>query len=90
MDMKKILSIGATGSIDRLVLTHAAHSPAEAIEAVDYGIVKALLETVRGQDVRIVPMTSFGGDCPGTAPQPGVGHPRLEAPQRTARAGKRS
>lgn len=54
----------ATEGIDAVVLTHAAHSPREALETIDYGIVKTLLEVLKGRKLRIALMTSFGVTAP--------------------------
>lgn len=54
----------AVEGVDGVVLTHSAHSPRSAIEAVDYGVVKALLDVVKGRDIRIALMTSFGVTAP--------------------------
>lgn len=54
----------ATEGVDGIVLTHAAHQPREALERIDYGVVKTLLDVVRGRDVKIALMTSFGVTAP--------------------------
>lgn len=54
----------AVDGVQKIILTHAAHQPREALEAVDYGIVKLVLTAVSGRKVRIALMTSFGVTAP--------------------------
>lgn len=54
----------ATEGIEAIVLTHAAHSPREALERVDYGVVKTLLDVIKARNIRIALMTSFGVTAP--------------------------
>lgn len=54
----------AAKGVDGIILTHSAHSPRSAIEAVDYGVVKKLLRAVSDQQLHIVLMTSFGVTAP--------------------------
>jgi len=54
----------ATRDIDSVILTHSAHAPREAIEAVDYGVVKKLLYVIAEKNIHIVLMTSFGVTAP--------------------------
>jgi len=54
----------AIKDIDGIILTHSAHRPEAAIEAVDYGVVKYLLRALAGRKVHIVLMTSFGVTAP--------------------------
>ncbi|MBO1552120.1 NAD(P)H-binding protein [Yersinia pseudotuberculosis] len=50
--------------VDGVILTHSAHAPRAAIEAVDYGVVKKLLRAIAGKDIHVVLMTSFGVTAP--------------------------
>ncbi|MCR1000654.1 SDR family oxidoreductase [Serratia rubidaea] len=52
--------VKAIENVDGIILTHSAHRPEAAIEAVDYGVVKNLLHMLAGRRVHIVLMTSFG------------------------------
>lgn len=54
----------AVEGVDAIVLTHGAHGPRAALERVDYGVVKVLLDVLSGRSVRIALMTSFGITAP--------------------------
>lgn len=51
---------GAVEGVDAIVFTHGGHGGRGEAEAIDYGIVRATLEALRGRRVRIALMTSIG------------------------------